>query len=74
VNLNIYQEDSSAQPNNTSGINSPIILTRNINTTVVVPNAGSVILGGLISQQKSTGVTEIPQKKKGKKKKEWERS
>jgi general secretion pathway protein D len=60
VNLNIYQEDSSAQPNNTSGINSPIILTRNINTTVVVPNAGSVILGGLISQQKSTGVTEIP--------------
>ncbi|GAB6077915.1 secretin N-terminal domain-containing protein [Hydrogenobaculum acidophilum] len=60
VNLNIYQEDSTAQPNNTSGINSPIILTRNINTTVVVPNGGTVILGGLISQQKGTGVSEIP--------------
>ncbi|HEK25137.1 MAG TPA: type II secretion system protein GspD, partial [Hydrogenobaculum sp.] len=60
VNLNIYQEDSSAQPNNTSNINSPIILTRNINTTVVVPNGGTVILGGLISQQKGTGVNEIP--------------
>ncbi len=60
VNLNIYQEDSSAEPNNTSGINSPIILTRNINTTVVVPNGGTVILGGLISQQKGTGISEIP--------------
>jgi len=60
VNLKIYQEDSTAEPNNTSGINSPIILTRNINTTVVVPNGGTVILGGLISQQKGTGVSEIP--------------
>ncbi len=60
VNLNIYQEDSTAQPNNTSSISSPMILTRNINTTVVVPNAGTVILGGLISQQKGTGINEIP--------------
>lgn len=60
VTLNIYQDVSDAEPNTVSGINSPIINTRNINTTVIVPNKGTVILGGLIQNQKTKSYTGIP--------------
>ncbi len=60
VTLNIYQDVSDAEPNTVSGINSPIINTRNINTTVIVPNKGTVILGGLIQNQKTNSYSGIP--------------
>ncbi len=51
---------SGAQLNNTSGINSPLIINRSLQTTAVVKSGDSILLGGLISQNKSKSKGGVP--------------
>ena len=60
VTLEITQEVSEAQANTTSDISSPIILNRTITTEVVAADGQTVLLGGLIRENKSETVTKIP--------------
>lgn len=60
VELKIKQEVSDAQNNDTSNIQSPIILTRGIETTLSVGDGETILLAGLISENYSTGDNGIP--------------
>ncbi|NIA11251.1 MAG: type II secretion system secretin GspD [Nitrospiraceae bacterium] len=60
VTLEIHQEVSEAQTNNTSNISSPIILNRTVSTEVVAADGQTVLLGGLIKENKSQTVTKVP--------------
>ena len=60
VELTISQDVSEAQANSLSGIQSPIILTRAIQTTLSLSDGETVLLGGLISENYSTGNSGIP--------------
>jgi len=51
---------SSAQLNDTSAINSPLIINRSLQTTAVVNSGDSILLGGLISQNKSKSKGGVP--------------
>ena len=60
VELTISQEVSDAQSNDTSDIQSPIILTRSIETTLSVDDGETVLLAGLISENFSRGENGVP--------------
>lgn len=61
VDLDISQEDSQAQPiSSGSGVNSPSIFQRKIKTTLTLRDGGSVVLGGLVSNQTTTGNSGVP--------------
>ena len=60
VEINISQELSEASLNVTSSIDSPSIFNRSLQTTVTLKDGGSVLLGGLISESRSTGNSGIP--------------
>lgn len=60
IDLEISQEVSEAQPNQTSTINSPTILTRNVETRLSLQDGSSVLLGGLISSSEAKGDSRIP--------------
>ncbi len=60
LTLSISQEVSEAQSNPVSGIDSPIILIRKIDTLVVASNGQSIILGGIMSENTSTTVNKVP--------------
>ncbi len=60
VDIEIDQELSEAQPNESSGIDSPSIFNRKIQTTVTLQDGGSILLGGLISSSNSLGNTGVP--------------
>ena len=60
VTLIITQIVSEAQTNNTSTINSPLILNREITTEVVATDNQTVILAGLIKDNTSTTETRVP--------------
>ncbi len=60
VDITISQEVSSSQPNNTSSIDSPIILNRNISTQLTLNDGQSILLGGLISNSQSGGESGVP--------------
>ena len=60
LTLAINQSVSEAQQNDLSDISSPLILNRSINTNVVLRSGESVILGGLISENKSNGNSRVP--------------
>ena len=60
VTLEISQEVSEAQANNTSNINSPIILNRTLSTEVVAADGQTILLGGLIKENKSNTVAKVP--------------
>ena len=49
VDVEIIQELSEAEINTTSGIDSPTIKNRKISTTVTLRDGGSILIGGLIS-------------------------
>jgi len=51
---------SGAQLNNTSTINSPLIINRSLQTTAVVKSGDTILLGGLISQNKSKTKGGVP--------------
>ena len=59
LTLNIAQEVSEVGTN-PPGIDSPQILTRRINTNVVAAQGETIVLGGLIFENKSKTVTKVP--------------
>jgi len=60
LTLNISQNVSNAQKNDTSDISSPLIFTRSISTDVILKSGEMVLLGGLITEDKSLDKTMIP--------------
>ncbi|ALT00477.1 type II and III secretion system protein [Lacimicrobium alkaliphilum] len=60
VDVEINQELSEAIGTESSEIDSPTILNRNISTTVTLRDGGSVLIGGLISSNASNGRQGIP--------------
>lgn len=60
VTLEINQEVSEAQTNNTSDINSPLILNRTLSTEVVASDGQTILLGGLIKEKNSNTIAKIP--------------
>ncbi len=60
LTLEISQEISEAQANNLSSISSPLILNRSVKTTVALESSQGVLLGGLISENKSGTDVKIP--------------
>ncbi len=60
VTLQINQEVSEASKNPTSGIDSPIIMNRSLSTEVVTGDGQTVVLGGLIKENKSTTDSRVP--------------
>jgi general secretion pathway protein D len=60
LSLNIKQTVSNAQKNTTSDISSPIIFNRSLATDVILKSGETVLLGGLITEDKSRDETKIP--------------
>jgi len=60
LTLDISQSVSNAQKNDTSDISSPLIFNREITTNVILKSGETVMLGGLISEDKSKDDTKIP--------------
>ena len=61
VDLTITQELSEAQPTaSTSLTGTPSILNRRLVTTVTLRDGGSLVIGGLISDNRSTGQVGVP--------------
>jgi general secretion pathway protein D len=60
LTIEINQELSEAQTNSVSNIDSPLILNRSIHTTLSVKSGDTVLLGGLISTNKSKGESKVP--------------
>jgi general secretion pathway protein D len=58
VTLEIYQEVSEEGDPGVSG--SPVILNRNISTEVVAGDGQTVLLGGLITENESQGMSKVP--------------
>ncbi len=60
LTLDINQNVSNAQANDTSNISSPLIFNRSIQTKVILKSGEMVVLGGLITENKSRDETKIP--------------
>ncbi len=60
VAMDITQEVSEAQPLVEGGIQSPIISNRKAETSLVVQDGQTIIIGGLIKEQSSKTITGIP--------------
>jgi general secretion pathway protein D len=60
IYLDISQQVSSVAATTSSNINSPTIQQRALSTTLLIENGGVVALGGLISSNKTKGVTGAP--------------
>lgn len=60
VDIEISQTLSESRVNNTSGIDSPAIFNRAIETSVSLRDGGSVLLGGLVSSSGGNTVNGIP--------------
>lgn len=60
VELAVVQEVSQANANSFSGIDSPDIFNRKVNTTVSLKDGGSVLLAGLIRDDRSNAVKQVP--------------
>jgi len=60
LTLNINQNVSNAQTNDTSDISSPLIFDRSLTTDVILKSGEMVILGGLITENKSNDKSQLP--------------
>jgi general secretion pathway protein D len=60
VILDIEQEVSSVANTTTSGIDSPTISQRKINTNIAVDNGQTIALGGLIQESQNRTKTKVP--------------
>ncbi len=60
VDLEITQQVSAAQSNDTSNINSPLIQNRSLTTELSLRDGQSVLLGGLISNNYTEGWSGVP--------------
>jgi general secretion pathway protein D len=60
VSMDVEQEVSKAQPIVAGGIQSPTITNRKAQTSLVVQNGTTIVIGGLIGQESSKTVSGIP--------------
>lgn len=60
IDLDVKQEVSAAVATSTGVNNSPTFLTRNIDTKLTLEHGSTVLLGGLISDDRATGARGIP--------------
>ncbi|CAA6819589.1 MAG: Type II and III secretion system protein [uncultured Sulfurovum sp.] len=60
LSLDIAVTLSEAQTNQTSSIDSPLIVNRSLTTSAVMQSGNSILLGGIISHNKSNGNTGVP--------------
>ncbi|QEP43601.1 hypothetical protein D5085_10990 [Ectothiorhodospiraceae bacterium BW-2] len=60
IAMEISQEISSAQSNQTSSVDSPTILSRNVKTSLNLQDGASVLIGGLLSQDSTKGQGGVP--------------
>jgi general secretion pathway protein D len=60
VDIDVTQEVSSAQITNTGVDSSPTFSTRKLQTKLTLKNGSTIMLGGLISENKSGGQAGIP--------------
>ncbi len=60
VDIEVIQELSEAQVNESSGIDSPTIRNRSLQTTVTLRDGGSILLGGLIANSKTEDERGVP--------------
>ncbi len=56
----IDQDISAAQPNTSSGIDSPSFSERNVSTQITVQDGDTVAIGGIIQDTKTSVVSGIP--------------
>ncbi len=60
VTMVIDQDISAAQPNTSSGIDSPSFSERNVSTQITVQDGDTVAIGGIIQDTKTSVVSGIP--------------
>lgn len=60
IEIDVAQEVSAAQLNETGVNSSPIILTRKLDTKLTITDGNTILLGGLISEQMTQGNAGIP--------------
>jgi general secretion pathway protein D len=60
VDLKLTQEVSEAQTTDTSEISSPSIFSRRLQTSLSLADGQSMLLGGLMSSNRSDGKTKVP--------------
>ena len=60
VAMEVTQEVSEAQPVVEGGIQSPVISNRKAETSLVVQDGQTIVIGGLIKEQTSKSITGIP--------------
>ena len=60
IEIDVSQEVSSAATNTTSGISSPVISTRKIDTKLSVSEGNTILLGGLIRSDATKNIGGIP--------------
>ena len=60
ISLDVSQEVSSVSATTTSGIDSPTILQRKLESSLILTDGGVVALGGLISSTRSKGDSGVP--------------
>ncbi|MCF6172973.1 MAG: hypothetical protein L3J44_04230 [Campylobacteraceae bacterium] len=60
LTMNISINLSEAQLNDTSGIDSPLIVNRTLSTQAVIKSGDTILIGGLISKNKSKSHSGVP--------------
>jgi general secretion pathway protein D len=60
IELAVNQEVSAALPNNTPGISSPLIQDRTISTDLTLNDGQTVLIGGMIQENRSSDDTGVP--------------
>lgn len=60
VKMDVHQEVSDAVPTTTSKIDSPTKQTRELETQLVVPDGGTVLMGGLIRTRQTDNRSGVP--------------
>jgi general secretion pathway protein D len=60
IDLNVNQEVSQALPNPTPGITSPLIQNRKVSTQVSLNDGQTVVIGGLITENRTDADSGIP--------------
>jgi len=58
--MNISIDLSEAQLNDTSGIDSPLIVNRTLKTVAIIKSGDTILIGGLISENKSKTKGGVP--------------
>jgi len=60
IDLEVSQEVSEAQSNDVSNVSSPLIFSRSISTKLSIKDGVTVLLGGLIQENRSSSGSKVP--------------